>query len=306
MLGLLLLASPSLAARPVLIVPGFGGSWSKELFCQEANAVADVEGWLRRTDKIPRVNIGTVVPDDWTADPITHSYEGLERALREVPDFVVSVVPWDWRASLREQTVAVLLPAIQRNKPLADDGRVSIVAHSAGGLLVRDYIQNFSPSDIDRVAFLGTPHRGVVDAYLMWAGGDVTSSIVPWSQWGRLKKRLIDGLIERVFENIKEGCGCSTLKSDFAFVTQGCPKFGPLLGIKHLLPTFPYLKRLGKRRSLITISDMCVDNQNDFLLELEKTGDRLSSSGVPMKIFAGATLNWTVPRFPARGYAARC
>lgn len=50
--------------------------------------------------------------------------------------------------------------------------RVDIVAHSMGGLAVRHYLQfNGGASQVRRVVFLGTPHRGTVAAILAWGEG---------------------------------------------------------------------------------------------------------------------------------------
>lgn len=202
-------------------------------------------------------------------------------------------VPWDWRQSFDQATQDWLIPAIDRVKADFGVDRVSIVAHSAGGLLVRDYIQNFYRDDISKVAFLGTPQRGVVDVYLLWEGGDVTapifSGIFEEHVEIRIKKRSQEALLERLLENMKQGCGCSFFDSDFDFIRNGCPgTVGPMFGVRDLLPTFSYIKEAGHISTLEPIEDMC--EQNSFLANLEQTVADLTVHGIPMKIFAGSTL----------------
>ncbi len=48
---------------------------------------------------------------------------------------------------------------------------VDVVAHSMGGLAVRRYLAAEGGGAVRRVAFLGTPHRGTVVAYLAWGAG---------------------------------------------------------------------------------------------------------------------------------------
>jgi triacylglycerol lipase len=59
-------------------------------------------------------------------------------------------------------------------------GRVDILAHSMGGLAVREYLRTKEASgDVRRVIFLGTPHRGTLAAILAW--GDGGREMVPGS-----------------------------------------------------------------------------------------------------------------------------
>lgn len=49
--------------------------------------------------------------------------------------------------------------------------RVDIVAHSMGGLAVRQYLQDDGASSVRKVVFLATPHRGTVSANVAWGDG---------------------------------------------------------------------------------------------------------------------------------------
>ena len=56
---------------------------------------------------------------------------------------------------------------------LARTGRaeLDVVAHSMGGLAVRQYLLEGGADQVRRVVFLATPHRGTFAAYLAWGEG---------------------------------------------------------------------------------------------------------------------------------------
>jgi triacylglycerol lipase len=59
---------------------------------------------------------------------------------------------------------------------------VDVVAHSMGGLAVREHLrQHGEHAGIRRVAFLGTPHAGTIVARLAWGGG--ASEMLPGSEF---------------------------------------------------------------------------------------------------------------------------
>lgn len=61
--------------------------------------------------------------------------------------------------------------------------RIDVVAHSMGGLAVREHFRLLEDEDpvIRRVVFLGTPHRGTVAAALAW--GDGGREMIPGSDF---------------------------------------------------------------------------------------------------------------------------
>jgi triacylglycerol lipase len=72
--------------------------------------------------------------------------------------------------------------AIRVLQGLTGAERVDVVAHSMGGLAVRQYlVTKEGPPSVRRVAFLGTPHRGTVAAVLAW--GDGGREMVPGSDF---------------------------------------------------------------------------------------------------------------------------
>ena len=81
--------------------------------------------------------------------------------------------PWDWRMPLDRAVDEYLIPAIDRAKKKSPTGKVNIIAHSMGGLLVRSYIQSDRyRKDIENFSMVGTPNQGSANAYYLWEGGD--------------------------------------------------------------------------------------------------------------------------------------
>ena len=83
--------------------------------------------------------------------------------------------PWDWRLRCEDAYKEYLTDKIDEalKDPKSTTGKVHIVAHSTGRLMVRAYIQGENyRNDIDKVAFVGTPHEGSCNAYYIWEGGN--------------------------------------------------------------------------------------------------------------------------------------
>lgn len=118
----------------------------------------------------------------------------LLRSLLVALEFEVIDVPWDWRISSLTDAVPecehyelepgcrspsipawqlYLMPKIREAKERTGHDKVSIVAHSLGGLMTRAYIQSpLYHGDIDKLAMVGTPNAGSALTYYMWYGGD--------------------------------------------------------------------------------------------------------------------------------------
>lgn len=126
-------------------------------------------------------------------DPILHTYDNtiefLQRAGYELGSAGsgASLTPlgWDWRFPLWHtgryvlsgdiQAIQTTLPSIR--KSYVNYGQVDMVAHSAGGLVARSYLEDISltntPANVHKMVTLATPHRGLPPAYRGWYGGDV-------------------------------------------------------------------------------------------------------------------------------------
>lgn len=163
-------------ACPVLLVPGILGSaeWDNEL-------------WPGLPAQIP-------APASYLDLMEQPGWAELRTRLRQ-QGYEVFDVPWDWRLSnftepdpscegcemessacgQRDMPAwqLYLMPAIRRARLATGHEKVHVVAHSAGGLLTRAYIQSeLYNHDIDKFAMVGTPNGGAGAPYYMWYGGD--------------------------------------------------------------------------------------------------------------------------------------
>ncbi len=156
-------ATPGYQATPVVLVPGFpGSSWINTPYPM-LPPYDDPQNSLLK------------IYDPWL--PIKGRLTGftdLRNTLRTEGYYVVDC-PWDWTLTI-EQARKYLLYAIDKALVFSSTDKVHIVAHSAGGLLVRSYIQSDDFQnrnyDIDKFIMVGTPNLGSCMPYYMWEGGD--------------------------------------------------------------------------------------------------------------------------------------
>jgi len=162
---------------PVLFLPGVMGSTTG----------------CALVDPFPQLTLSPPSEDDWCEWPDLVSFRGLVdplyyptgwrnlyAALQSVDsdyelDCTVFPTPYDWRLPPVVAAADYLEPMIAHAKERAGTDRVHIVAHSMGGLVARAYIRGGGfpqPSDIDRLAIVGTPNHGAPLAYLLWEGSD--------------------------------------------------------------------------------------------------------------------------------------
>lgn len=80
-----------------------------------------------------------------------------------VPDNNLFLFPYDWRLGLAENAAAL---KNKITKILAQTGafKLNVIAHSLGGLIVKEYLKENSDPKIDNLVFVGTPHFGSVEA----------------------------------------------------------------------------------------------------------------------------------------------
>lgn len=79
--------------------------------------------------------------------------------------------PYDWRLNL-DDTKDLLKQKIDEVKAQTGSNKVDIIAHSMGGLLVKDYINQYGKDSIDKLIFIGTPHLGAPKAGKVLLEGD--------------------------------------------------------------------------------------------------------------------------------------
>jgi len=146
---------------PIIILPGFGGSFSFRLI----------------TDK---------APDSWWMTPVgTSAYRYFEKALtlsnyENDEDFFWGF--YDWRKPNEESAKKYLEAVLDDAKSKSGHLQVHILAHSMGGLVARSYIQgNRFRDDVDRLVTAGTPHWGSSETYPIWEGGLLSGEKKPIS-----------------------------------------------------------------------------------------------------------------------------
>jgi hypothetical protein len=146
-------ARPAAAALRVLIVPGIMGS---QLGLKRPAPLPDDILWLDPIDiqlgrlallrlpgGVPIVPLGAVL----------FSYLRLKLELR-ARGFPAEFHDYDWRLSVADLGRALA------ERLRAAKGRIAIVAHSMGGLVVRAALALPGTAQVERVVLLGTPNRG--------------------------------------------------------------------------------------------------------------------------------------------------
>jgi PKD repeat protein/pimeloyl-ACP methyl ester carboxylesterase len=159
------------ANPPVILVPGILGSCSDVAALFYPLLPKDYPASQKVLKLYPPKGVASVVADVGWAD--------LKSSLL-ASGFSVYEAPWDWRMPVitadnlgKVAWKEYLKPVIDQAKRDTGATKVSIVAHSMGGLLTRAYIQNQEyAGDVDRFAMIGTPNEGSAKAYYLWFGGD--------------------------------------------------------------------------------------------------------------------------------------
>lgn len=93
--------------------------------------------------------------------------------------------PYDWRLDLND-TASSLADKIEQIKSQTGAEKVSVVAHSMGGLLAKEYIAQNGKDSIDKLIFVGTPHLGAPKAGKIIIAGDTMG--IPWLEGDRVEE----------------------------------------------------------------------------------------------------------------------
>lgn len=206
----------------------------------------------------------------WEMDPILHTYDDLLATLDAngyTPDVDLFPFPYDWRAS-NVDTAALLKQKIDAVKVVCACDTVDLVAHSMGGLVARQYMQSaLYEDDVDQLVFLGTPHQGAPNAYLMWEGG---TTGFDW----------MDKLFSLVLRHEAKEKGYT----DAVSYAQG----EPVSSVQQLLPIYDYLLDDSVVRPYPTEYPV-----NTFLENLHASLGDLLASGASLYNFVGETAGAT-------------
>lgn len=205
----------------------------------------------------PDLMISGIFNDNWTM--FDRTYDGILEAFKamgyqENKNFFIAY--YDWRQSNTQSAEKYLQPLVQ--KALAansEASKVNIVTHSMGSLVARSYVQSSAyGNNVDNLIMIAPPNRGSSDVYTLWEGGYIPKN---WS----------NGWVMNVYINYLK------LKNlDFSGYDI-IHKFIPSL--KDLFPVYDFLFPAGATPTLK--SSLVLREQNDFLLNLNKTVDDLSA-----------------------------
>ena len=174
--------------RPILIIPGITGSelyengelvWppgklgtafnAKDKFLtnslaldEKGNSVKNViSGDIIRKINFPTPFFDVNIFDALISDLKNNNYISGENYF---------IFPYDWRLDF-DKNIELLDKIINKNKK--GFHKIDIVAHSMGGLLVKDYINKKGSDQINKLIFVGTPHLGAPKAAKVLLEGDI-------------------------------------------------------------------------------------------------------------------------------------
>jgi len=206
-------------------------------------------------------------------DPILHTYDDLIATLEAngyKKDVDLFTFPYEWRDS-NVFSAQLLKSKIDAVKAICRCSKVDLVAHSMGGLVARQYIQSSSyANDVDQVIFLGTPHKGGADSYLVWEGGEFQRDF---------------------FNQLKQGFILAEALHNGYLGINDYVHLRPILSVKELLPTFDYLK--DKNTGILRTYPNNYP-ANSFLESLNINISKLLTSGVRITNIIGNFGNETV------------
>ena len=206
--------------------------------------------------------------DEWIIDPITHAFDNLIDTLVAngyAKDENLFTFPYDWHKS-NVDTAILLKQKIDGVKAQCHCDKVDLVAHSMGGLVARQYIQsNTYDHDVRNMIFIGTPHLGAPEDYLMWGGGEIDP----------LDQRGLEGYFLWAMAKAHH------FSSVFDFVRET-----PIYSVRELLPVYPYINHIGSGDFSAYPNDGWYPS-NPFLENLNNNVQTLLSSGVTISNFVG-------------------
>jgi pimeloyl-ACP methyl ester carboxylesterase len=204
---------------------------------------------------IPGILGSQYLHGQWVIDPVLHVYDNLIDTLLAngyENGTTLFTFPYEWRNS-NIQTALLLKDKIAEVKSICGCKKVDIVAHSMGGLIAREYMESAHyDDDVRRVVFIGTPHLGAPEDYLMWEAGKVYGNF-------------LSGFFEAIFsgEAIEHG-----YLSLFDYIRNK-----PIYSVQELLPIYDYLTNADETGHA-SYSDGYP--RNIFLEQLDANKGRLS------------------------------
>jgi hypothetical protein len=172
--------------NPIIIVPGITGSVINKNYGDKSElwpnipklALSPTDTFLNDLELTKGGNVSSTRPV--TVGDIIRSAGGedvfdgliaslLQHGYKEGVDLFV--MPYDWRLS-NTQTESLLKKSIADALKSSGKEKVNIIAHSAGGLLVKDYLAQNLTTPIDHLFFIAVPHLGAPKSFKALMYGD--------------------------------------------------------------------------------------------------------------------------------------
>jgi pimeloyl-ACP methyl ester carboxylesterase len=201
----------------IIIIPGLGGSWNADALL----------GCNMEYDGV------------WAMTPFVNVYDNLTQALQN-SGFILGenlfIYNYDWRQPIERLSnkFASFLYDIQIQKP--QETQFTLIGHSLGGLIIRGYLEYFPDNRVSSVISIGSPQHGIIDAYPIWAGGNIQTLDI----FSRFAYKIIFSHCKweydsqaSIFERLK-------YYTDFELVRKYLPV------TQNLLPDFSYIKKNNK------------------------------------------------------------
>lgn len=171
------------AKEPVVIVPGIMGSTldrttdGEEVWPNAAKMLLSGPDDYLDDLKLTANGLQTtrVVARDIVREELTLPFYGPLIASLEADGYVegitLFVAPYDWRQSVTASAdaISVVLDDAALGSP---DGRVNVIAHSMGGLVMKEYLKENPDSFIHKLILAGVPQLGAPKAFKLLEYGD--------------------------------------------------------------------------------------------------------------------------------------
>lgn len=184
---------PPPGPNPVVVIPGFGGSFSTKEFVLHQDST-DYHDW---------VMLPAIAPNIY--NPILNAMQ----TSFYLQNHKVFYFPYDFTKSI--SITANWLNDFLQNEVIANNPagtKVNIVGHSMGGLVARYCFEKITgcKDKIGQIVTAGTPHQGAVDDYFFWEGADF-KDLDPLTKYGGKLLLHLDGFpkwneVQIIQENI--------------------------------------------------------------------------------------------------------
>lgn len=138
----------------IFVLPGFGGSWN-------ADAILNCKA--------------SGYSGDWQMAPYA---KGIYNELIEnlsTNGWETKPFYYDWRKDIRDNSDK-LSEYISSNSGPTE--KVNLIGHSMGGLVGRQYLESNDGGKLKSILTAGSPHKGAVQAYPAWAGGEIWNNSI--------------------------------------------------------------------------------------------------------------------------------